>query len=310
MRSFLLFILMIGSLFASAQTKEEIMIEGDSLYEKGEYEAALTIYVNGLSKYQDDKALLFQKAACLDMLGEVTDAYEAYSYLIKKHPKYSIAYNNRGLLLLEVQEFELAAKDFTSALEYATNDSIRLSALLNRGSVKRNTRDFQGSYEDLMEALKIDSLNIGVINNLAIIGHELGKPEITFQNLFKILSIKPDEPIVYTNIGFAFQERGQCDTALFYFNKAIALDSNGAFAYSNRGYCLYKLGKLEPALKDVDHSLKLYSSNAYAYRTRALINIAMGKTAEACKDIDMALFFKFTITYGNEVEELKNKYCK
>lgn len=306
--SALLFVLISVNLFS--QSKEEISRKADSLYGKELYSEALQEYMNGLSMFPDDRDFLLQKAVCLDRLGEVTDAYESYSVLIQKYPTYSNGYNNRAMLLLRAQEFELSLKDIDKAIEYAESDSIRVGCLMNRGAVEFHTRDFEGAYRDLNKALGIDPKNIDVMNNLAAVCNEVGKPEMTFVYLKRILEVDPRNIGATSNFGFAYQERGQYDSAIYFFNKVILLDPKEALGYSNRGFCYYKKGKYELALKDVDLSLDLYPSNAYAHRTRALINIARGKTDDACKDMEMALLYKFTITYGNEVEELKKKYCK
>lgn len=304
----LLFLVFTISVFG--QTREEISKSAGDLYDKEEYAAALGDYTKGLTLYPDDREFLLMKGNCLDRMKELSDAYEAFSYLIQKHPAYSIGYNQRGLLLLRVQEFELALKDLNQAVALAESDSVRLSALLNRGAVKFQTRDFEGTKNDLSEALKIDSLNLGVMNNLAIVSKELGNAEKAFYYLYKILEVEPENVGAISNIGFTYQELGRCDTAIHFFNKVIELNEDEGLGYSNRGYCYYKLGKLDLALKDVNRSLELYSSNAFAYRTRALIYIAQGKNKDACGDIDMALFYKFTTMYGDEVEELKKKYCQ
>lgn len=301
---------LIVSISLFSQSREEIEKKADAFFEKEQFTEALREYMIGLNSYPNDSSFLLQKAICLDRLDELVDSYEAYSDLLKKHPRNFIGYNNRGLLLLRAQEFEMALQDLNKAVEIAYTDSILVSALVNRGSVKFHTRDFNGTYEDLTRALKLDPNNIAVLNNLAGVCDEIGKPELTFAYLRRILAEEPENIGATSNLGFAYQEHGRYDSAIYFFNKTIALDSTMALGYSNRGYCYYKTGKTDQALIDVDRSLELYPTNAYAYRTRALIHIKMGKNAEACKDIEMALLYKFTITYGDEVEELKKKYCQ
>ncbi len=180
MRILISLLFLVSTTSSISQTRDEISKSAGDLYDKEEYSAALGDYAKGLTLYPDDREFLLMKGNCLDRMSEVSDAYEAFSYLIQKYPAYSIGYNQRGLLLLRVQEFEMALKDMDKAVALAETDSVRLSAFLNRGAVKFQTRDFVGTNNDLTEALKIDSLNLGVMNNLAIVSKELGNAEKAF----------------------------------------------------------------------------------------------------------------------------------
>ena len=106
-----------------------------------------------------------------------------------------------------------------------------------------------------------------------------------------------------------FQKKGKNKEALPYFDKAVQIDPTDPLCYSNRAYSKYKLGAHLAALADINLSIKLYPTNSYAFRNRALIYQALKEDKKACEDIDQALALGFTKMYGEEVEELKKKYC-
>lgn len=305
----ILFFCFIGNLL-SAQTLEKLIEQARESYTKKDYDQALYYAMEGLAQYPDDKALLLIKAHCLEELDEPADSYETLSFLISAHPSYSLGYLNRGILLVRLQEYEEALKDFEKAVVLAETDSLHFESILFRGGVKMHIRDFQGAYNDFYTAYQKDTLNLIALNSLVLVTNEVGKPEMTFEYLNRVLKIDPENLIAITNMGFELQEIHRYDSAIYYFNKALKMDSTNALAYSNRGFCYYQLGKLDAALEDVTHSLMLYPTNSFAFRTKALILIAQGKTQEACQAIELALLYKFTIMYGNEVEELKKKYCQ
>ncbi|MGC4101109.1 tetratricopeptide repeat protein [Ferruginibacter sp.] len=253
---------------------------------------------------------LFLKANALEKLKDYQEAFNTYTKLIQFYPKSSYAYSQRGILLTSIQEPEYAIKDFSEALGFETVDTVRLTLYINRGAAKVNIRDFQGAYDDFFAAYKIDSLNVGTLNNLAAVCDEVGKGDQTLDYLYRILKIDPTFVGTYANIGFKYQEMGDYKKAIGFFDKVISMDPKEALSYNNRAFNKYKLGDLQSALTDVNTSIKLYPANSYAFRNRALIYIAMKKTGQACNDIKEALRLGYTKMYGEEVEELQTKNCK
>lgn len=298
------------SIFLFAQTRDEILNEGKARFGSAEYADALRQSMEGLAIYPDDLKLLVLKAKCLIRLDEISDAYETLNYIITKHSDNGEGYIHRGILLKDLQEYELSLKDMERAVELAKTDSARIEAYLFRGGAKMDLREFTGAYNDFMTAYQIDSTSVMVLNSLVLVCKEVGKPEKVYEYLERVLKINPNDLVAIANTGFELQEDGLYDSAIHYHNRAIAIDSTIPLGYSNRGFCYYKLGKLDEALKDVDYSLELLPSNSFAYRTKALIHIAKGQTDQACEAIEMALLYKFTTLYGDEVEELKKKYCQ
>jgi tetratricopeptide (TPR) repeat protein len=163
--------------------------------------------------------------------------------------------------------------------------------------------DYEGAYEDLMNAYKLDGKNKEVLNNLAAVCDEVGRPEETLMYLNHIIELDSNFVAAYVNIGYKYQ-------AISYFKKAIKLDPKGELGYSNLSYSLMKIGLLEEALENINKSISLNSINPYAYRNRALIYLEKGNIFNACDDIDEGIEKGFSKSYGNELEELKKEHCQ
>lgn len=292
-----------------SQSKEELYEAASTEYDRKNMVKAIDLITRALSIEPKNTQFLLFKANALDQAGQYQAAYDTYTTVIQLNPKDFIAYNNRGLLLNRLQEYELSLKDFDDAINLSTSDSGKLSLYLNRGAVKTSIRDFTGAYEDYTKALSYDSLNIVVLNNLAGVCDEIGKGDQTLKYLNKIINIDPSFIGAYANIGFKYQEMGDYKTAISYYNKVLEMDPKEALGYSNRSYNRYKLGEYEAALKDINESIHLYPGNSYAYRVRGLIYLAMKDPNRACKDFTEALALGFTRMYGEEVENLKKKHC-
>jgi tetratricopeptide (TPR) repeat protein len=302
-------ILLYTSVQLTAQTKQEYYDKALELYDKENYKSALQQINLALRLDSVNLDYLFLKGNTLTSLKQYKEAYATFSRIIDITPHYAWAWNQRGLMLNTIQEFEYAIKDFTEGLKLSNPDSIQVSLYLNRGSAKINIRDFQGAYNDFKEAYKLDPTNIGVLNNLAAVCDEVGKGDSTLIFLNRILQIDSTFIGAYGNIGFKYQEMGDYTTAIKYFDKVLTLEPNEPLAFNNRAYNKYKQGDLKGALADVEKSLRLYPTNSYAFRNRALIYLAMKKNANACQDINKALELGFTTMYGDQMEKLKEEHC-
>jgi tetratricopeptide (TPR) repeat protein len=294
---------------AFSQSAEDYYKAASDLYDKSKYAEAIAIVNKALKEDSANVKYLLLKGNAFEKSKKYQEAFDVYSFGIHANPNDSYLYNQRGVLLIKVQQTEDAIKDFSAALDFENTDSLRLGLLLNRGAAKIDIRDFESAYQDFIEALKIDSLNIATLNNLATVCDEVGKGDQTLKYLYKIIEIDSTFIGAYGNIGFKNQLMGNHQAAIKFFNKVLQLDPEQPIAYNNRAYSKYKLGEYDAALKDVNQSIKMYPSNSYAFRNRALIYIAMKQNAKACADIDEALRSGFTKMYGDEVEELKKKHC-
>ena len=309
MRYLIALLFLLSFISSQAQDKELFYKKASDFADKKDYENALKQIDLALYLDSTNSDFLFLKANTLYELKEYKVAFTTYSTLITHYPLNVLALNQRGILLNTVQEFEYAITDFDKALSICKIDSIRMTLFVNRGAAKISIREFQGAYNDFMEAYKIDSMQIGVLNNLATVMDEIGKGDQTLKYLFKILEIDSNFIGAYANIGFKYQQMGKYKMAVKFFDKVLSLDSNEALTYNNRGFNRLKLGDLNGAMSDVEKSIELYPGNSYAYRNRALVYLAQKNIKNACVDLDKALELGFTKMYGNEVEELKLKNC-
>lgn len=302
-------ILLYTSLQLTAQTKQEYYDKALELYEKENFKTALQQINQALRLDSVNLEYLFLKGNTLTRLKQYNEAYATFSRIIEITPHYAPAWNQRGIMLNTIQEFEHAIKDFNEALKLSNPDSVQVGLYINRGAAKMNIRDFQGAYNDFKEAYKLDSSDIGALNNLAAVCDEVGKGDSTLIYLNRILQIDSTYIAAYGNIGFKYQEMGDYTTAIKYFDTVLTLEPDEPLAYNNRAYNKYKLGDLKGALTDVEKSIRLYPTNSYAFRNRALIYIAMKKNTNACQDINKALELGFTTMYGDQMEKLKEEHC-
>ncbi|MEO9256937.1 MAG: tetratricopeptide repeat protein [Crocinitomicaceae bacterium] len=307
----LLLIILIGTInTAYSQTAKDYKEEAINAYKQKDYSTALKAIEKSIKLDPKNPDSYCTKAQTLYELKKYKEAYQTYNDALAIFPKNYSLYFDRGNFHLTSQEFDFAIRDFTSAMEFAKNDTLKYTALLNRASAKLSRREFESCYDDLIRVYKFDSTNIGALTNLGAVCDEVGRGDETLKYLIKAVEVDSMFEVAYGNIGFKYQEMGQYEEAIKYFNKLLKINPDQPLGYSNRSYNKLKLGDLEGAMTDIEKSLKLYPANSYAYRIRALIYIEKGNTNKACIDLQTAIEKGFTVMYGDEVIELQKKYCK
>ncbi len=219
-------------------------------------------------------------------------------------------YNARGSIFEAIRQFEWAIKDFSKAIEFAKNKKNKALYYSNRGGAKVQIMDYEGAYDDLLNAYNLYPKSLDVLNNLAMVCDEVGKKEETLIYLNKIISVDSTYIPAYVNLGFKYQLMGDHEKAITYLSKAIELNPNEELGYSNLSYSLLQLGKLDEAMEAINTSIDLNPMNPYAYRNRALIYLAKNDTLNACDDIEEGLLKGFSKSYGTELEELRDEHCK
>ena len=238
------------------------------------------------------------------------EALNTLSEGILKMPDTVALYDMRGTLLEAFRAFDEAITDFSVGIEKSDNASVKSHLLANRGGTKYRIMDYNGAYDDLVFAVELDSTNIDALNNLAAVCDEVNKPDETLIYLNQIVRIDPNYVPAYVNLGFKYQVLNDHRKAIEYFDKAVELSPEEPLGYSNRAFSKLKLNELSDALEDINYSIKLYPTNAYAFKIRALIYIEKEQLNEACADLKTASELGYTLQYGEEVDELLEKYCK
>lgn len=219
-------------------------------------------------------------------------------------------YSRAGTLYVSRNITDSAIYMFNLAIKYATNDTLRNMYLMNRGTAKMNTRDFEGARADFEKVLRFDPDDIATLNNIAGVYSGLNMKPEAIVSLKRVSVLDPTFNGPNVNLGFIYSEMDSLDLALKYFDKALRVEPKNAFIYNNMGYVYYKKGDYATALKNIDYSIKIYPSNSYAYRNMALVYIATGKKGEACDALRYAESYGFQDNYGDEVNKLIKKHCK
>jgi tetratricopeptide (TPR) repeat protein len=86
-------------------------------------------------------------------LGDYLEAIKDFSKAIVLAPDSALAYNNRGLSLVKVEDVDGAISDFTKAIELKPSESV---VFYNRGIALAHKKDYEKAISDFQRAAILD----------------------------------------------------------------------------------------------------------------------------------------------------------
>ena len=207
-------------------------------------------------------------------LGKIEAALKAYSDAIELNPRYSAAYNNRGVVYVDIGEYNRAIKDFNTAIELNPNDFF---AYNNRGNTYSNIGNINNAIKDFNKAITLKPNYANAYNNRGNAYVRTEYFEKAIKDFNTAIKLDPDFPGAYNSRGAAYHEKGNLEMAIEDFNTAIKLDSNYVSPYVNRGQIYGRKGMIPEAIDDFTKVIMLKPDYADAYYDRG---IAYGKKRE------------------------------
>jgi len=218
-------------------------------------------------------------------------------------------YQSRGILYLNFRKYKEAFLDFDQQLKYVGYLSEELRAMCWKAKAKFRSKEIDASFRILEEALKMDSTNLHVLNDLSLQYMRLKEFEIARFYLNKAMAVNSEDKMTFANMGYLALRSGKYEQALKIYDSVIELYPEVGLLYNNRGFLKYKFDRFEDALKDVNYSIELAPANSYAYKNRALIYLSTNQKEKACEDLLYAKSLGYTLDYDDEVIELLIEHC-
>ena len=185
--------------------------------------------------------------------GNWPEAKALYDKAISLEPSFSLAYLDRGKVLLNLHAESQAMADFQHASELDPSDA----------------EPYHG---------------IGIAHSLA------GRDNEAMKSFAKAIHLNPKHGDAHLDTGILLFKRGQNQEAIPFLTKAIDIDPKCQKAYGQRGLSYVKLGMIEQALADFTKAIELDPTDFRAHQTRAVIyHFFLKEHTKALQDAERAL---------------------
>jgi tetratricopeptide (TPR) repeat protein len=271
--------------------------KANEAYDAGEYDKAVEILNESISRDPRSVVALNNKGAALDALGRRNEAEECYRAALALLPSYELAWHNLGNCLFAQERFREAHRAYSRAdslnpsrvenLLGLAESKIELgnrrgaeatirrvtpaaershSLLLAQADLYVLLRDGTKAVERCDRYIALHPLEVDGYIHLGGVRHEMGQYVDAIPAFERALEISPDDTQIWNNLGYTCWCAGQVDRALEAFDRAIAIDPEYKHAWYNKGYALHGVDRLEEAVACYRRAIDIDS------RDRVLLN--------------------------------------
>lgn len=148
--------------------------------------------------------------------------------LIKQDGMNADAHYNRALLYEEKNNYLMAEKDYTKAIEI---NSKHTDAYYNRGTLLAKLKKYELALKDFDACLKLSPTLSEAYCNRGNVYYQLGKTDLAVGDYTSALKISPNDPDLYYNRAVVYLSIGQNTKAMSDFKRADALGHEKAKHY-------------------------------------------------------------------------------
>ena len=211
----------------------------DSLYQMGNYKAAINAYAKDKSA-----GAQLQIARAYHALGNSQKAIVQYQSIIKNQPEYTLAKFELGKLLGKTKKYEQAALLFEELVRI-DNSNAEFQYFL--GKTLQSNLDYESGNTALKNAIVLDSSHLKSIYLLGKYYVEVEEPSNALQVIEKGLRSAPDDVALVNLKALVNFNIGDYTKAAPLFERLIALGENKPFIYKKLGYSYFSTGNSKPA---------------------------------------------------------------
>jgi len=184
---------------------------GDAYLSKGNLHMAFLKYDKALQISPGNTRVLYKKGLTFLIANKNKEAIKEFRVLIKKDPKYALAYEGMGQSFFQMKKHDEARRYLQKA--------IKLNPELWRAHA------FLGVLYDQQK-----------------------KYALAIQEYDQAIQLRPEEGFLYNNLGVSYSFAGKYKEAIIAFYKALQRNYSANRVYNNLGVVLSKLDRYEEAL--------------------------------------------------------------
>ena len=245
-------------LLSVTKLKEHHTMVGECLYLSGNYEEALTEYMNGTELTEEVE---YKISRCYINTNKPEEAIKTLSGLIEKYPDKLTYYKDLGFLLLGLKREKEAIKILNKALEIAPEDEEIKEKF---SEIKRKHEEAEKAYSEGLEKLQMYQLEEAL-------------------NLFnRAIEILPDEIKFHHKLAETYLYNKNFDRAEVVVDKVIRLSPK------NSSYLALK-GEILTSKKDYKGGVKAYEKAIELNPAEVAYYIKIGEIFERTENLEEAL---------------------
>jgi len=220
------------------------------------------------------------------MYGDIETLYRA---TIARNPACSIAYNNLGLVLVDLGRSEEAIEHFHKAARLNPDNA---EAYNNLGYAMAAKGNIRAAIEHYHDALRIKPNFFKAHNNLANALATTGNIHAAIEHYREALRLKPDDADTHSNLGNALAVAGKTGEAVEHYRKALRLQPDSFESHNNLAAVLANIGSSDEAIEHYHEALRLKPDYPVVHYNLAVLLAKVGSASKAREHYHQALRLK------------------
>lgn len=231
-------------------TGDEYEQLGDGYLNKGNLYLAYVQYEKSLKLKPENFRVEYKKGLTL-LLGEKSDdAIRQFELVIKKDPKFDLAYEGLGRAYFQNKDFLQAERYFQKAVEL----NHKLWKSYNYlGNIYDKKQDYEKAILEYTSAISIKPDQGLLYNNLGVSCLLAGHHQAAVDAFSKAIEKNYRESRVFNNLALAYANLGRNDEALDAFRRA----GGEAHAYNNMGCIYLEKGQYPEAVRSFESAIAI-----------------------------------------------------
>ena len=204
----------------------------------------------------------------LYLKGDMNGAIKRYAEAMELNPKNALAYCNRAVVYLNLQDNSKALADCNKAIEMNPNYALNY---YNRGVANFNLQNYEQSVKDYTKAIELDSQLVAAYNNRGYICYAAEQYQYALNDFNRAIELDPSFAEALSNRGITYAALQDFNAALSDFNRAIKVKPDYVEAYYNRGNAYFYLQNFQAALADYNKAIELKPDFELAKHNRNVV---------------------------------------
>ena len=232
---------------------------------------------------------LIEQAAIEKNSGNYEKAIRLYFEAIEENPQHSLYYHLRAILYIELERYELALNDLSTAI--CLSPSVALN-FYHRGNANLAIGELYDTALDYDEAIKLQiepPYNSFTYVHKGLVENRLSNFKAAFSNFNKALLINPDLQPALIGRCESRAELNDLDSAYQDISKAIVLKPNVDVLYQKKGSIELRRGRFKEAIENYDKARSLNPNNVLIFHNIGLAYEGLNKKSLAISSYSMLI---------------------
>jgi Tetratricopeptide repeat. len=273
----------------------------------GEYEKAEKDFSEALIFSPENKTYMLLRADTRAQLGRYDEARTDIDHLLRREPESASLHFERGVICLQQMDTACALGEFTSTVQYDSQNAQNWSAL---GVVTMMTGDEDAAFAHISQAINLGSKYAGDFINRGLIYYRKHNYRAAMTDYDRAIELSPREAQCFFNRGVLRQEVGDYNRAYDDLSKALELIELSPSATSSsellgpilyqRGMVSMQLRQWKDAIADFDSLSVLHPTFLPSYYIASRAHTALGEKQQALACLQRAYKIEEDHTNGQQ----------